>query len=71
MPLPLPCSHLIIDDVEVELFRCDVDGGLVIALQGYDSQALFQAHAGHKLNQPVILKDGEIEQVIDELKLAR
>lgn len=71
MPLPLPCSHLMIDDTEVELFRCDLDGGLVIRAEGYDSQALFQAHGGHKLNQPVVLKDGEIEQIIDELKLGR
>ena len=69
MPLPLPCSHLMIDDVEVELFRCDTDGGLVISSKGYDSQALLQAHGGHKMLQPVILRDGEIEEILDELKL--
>ena len=67
MPLPLPCTHLMIDDLEVELYRCHTDGGLVIFAKGYDSQALFKAHGKHELRQPVIIKDGEIEQILDEL----
>ena len=60
-----------IDDLEVELFRCDVDGGIVIKAKGYDSSPVFSAHCGHRLNQPVILTEQEIEDIIDELKLAR
>lgn len=72
MALPLPISHLIIDGKEVEVFRCDTDGGLVINTQnfGYNSQASFRAHGGHKLKQPVILREGEIQDVLDELSIA-
>jgi hypothetical protein len=71
MPLSKPASHLMIDDLEVELFRCDADGGIVIKAKGYDSAPAFSAHSGHHLNQPVILTEQEIEDIIDELKLTR
>lgn len=71
MALPLPLSHLIIDGKEVELFRCDTDGGIVICSRDfdYDSQASFRAHSGHKLKQPVVLKDGEMQEILDELSI--
>ena len=67
MALPSPISHIVIDSTEVEVFRCETDGGLVIRSKSYDSSALFQAHSGHKLKQPVILKDGEMQEIFDEL----
>lgn len=72
MALPLPISHLIIDGKEVEVFRCDADGGLVIRSKDfeYDSQRLYKEHGGHTLKQPVILKDGEIQDVLDELSIS-
>lgn len=71
MALPSPISHLIIDGKEVEVFRCDTDGGIVIrsADFSYDAQASFRAHGGHKLKQPVILRTGEIQDVLDELSI--
>lgn len=72
MALPSPISHLIIDGKEVEVFRCDTDDGLVIRSKdfGYDSQLRFREHGGHKLKQPVILRDGEIQSILDELSIA-
>lgn len=69
MALPSPITHVIIDGKEVEVFRCDTDGGLVIRSFEYDSQALFKAHGGHKLKQPVILKEGEMQEIFDELQI--
>lgn len=71
MALPSPISHLIIDGKEVEVFRCETDGGLVIRSNDfcYDSQARYKEHAGHSLKQPVILRDGEIQDVLDELSI--
>lgn len=73
MALPSPISHLIIDGKEVEVFRCETCmTGLVIRSKdfGYDSQARYMEHAGHTLKQPVILRDGEIQDILDELSIA-
>lgn len=53
------------------MFRCDTDGGLVIRSKdfGYDSQASYRAHGGHKLKQPVILRAGELQEIMDELSI--
>ena len=67
MALPSPVSHIIVDGHEVELFRCSTDGGLLFSTKEYDSAALFQAHSGHRMKQPVILKDGELQEIFDEL----
>lgn len=67
MALPLPITHIIVDGKEVEVFRCETDKGLVIRTAGYDSQALFQAHAGHEIKQPVTLRDGEMQEIFDEI----
>ena len=67
MGIPLPQSTIEIDGKVVELFRCETDWGLVIRANGYDSQALFQVHAGHHINQPVILEDHEIDLIRKEI----
>lgn len=60
-----------IDDLEVELFRCEADGGIVIKAHGYDHGPVFASHAGHRFKQPVIVTESEIEEILDELKLVR
>lgn len=42
----------------------------MIRSKGYDSSELYRSHAGHSFKQPVILKEDEIKQVIDELGIA-
>lgn len=72
MALPSPISHLIIDGKEVEVFRCETDNGLVIHSKdfNYDSQARYKEHGGHSLKQPVILREGEMQDILDELSIA-
>jgi len=63
MTLPVPITHLknAATGAELEVFRCETDGGIVLPFQ--DSLEL---HAGHKLRNPVILKEGELEAIAEE-----
>ena len=56
--IPKPCSALLIDGKEVEIFRCETDGGLV-----FNHQSLLRHHPGHRFRSPVGLKDGEMEEI--------
>lgn len=71
MTLPLPTSHLIVNQGdashEVEVFRCETDGAVLFRTSGYDSSRLYQLHGGHKLKQPVVLKQLEIDEIMEEL----
>ena len=54
---------------EVEVFRCQTDGAVVFHAKGYDASPLYKLHAGHRLNQPVVFRDGEIQDIMEELRL--
>ena len=73
MALPQPTTHLIVNQgdvtTEVEVFRCQTDGAVVFHAKGYDASPLYKLHAGHRLNQPVVFREGEIQDIMDELKL--
>lgn len=58
MVIPIPCSRVLIDNQEVEIFRCEADGGLI-----FQHQALLRLHPGHRFLTPTILKEGELEQI--------
>jgi len=58
MNIPKPCVALNIDGEELEIFRCRADGGLV-----FQHQDLLRLHPGHNFTTPVILKDGEAEEL--------
>lgn len=62
MGLPTPCTHVVLNDKEWEVFRCKVDGGIVI-----QTQSSLAAHAGHRLANPVILTNEELIQLESEL----
>lgn len=72
MALPLPTTHLIVNSgertVEVEVFRCQTDGAVVFHAKGYDSSPLYKLHAGHKLNQPVVFRQGEMQEIMEEIQ---
>ena len=53
-----PCSRVIFDGTEVEIFRCQADGGLV-----FQHQDLLCLHPGHRFSSPVIFKEGELEEI--------
>lgn len=58
MTIPQPCSRVLIDGKEVEIFRCMADGGLI-----FQDQALLRLHPGHRFSSPVMLKEGELEEL--------
>ena len=58
--IPKPCSRVLIDGKELEIFRCQADGGLV-----FQHQDLLRLHPGHRFSSPVILKDGELKEIAD------
>lgn len=47
----------------LEVFRCETDGGLVTM-----SQDSLRRHAGHRMRQPVLLRDDE-RKAIEEGKI--
>lgn len=47
---------VLLDGKQVEVFRCDTDGGLVI-----NTQESIIKHAGHKVKSPVIITEKEYE----------
>lgn len=73
MALPQPTTHLVVKQgdvtTEVEVFRCQTDGAVVFQAKGYDASPLYKLHSGHRLNQPVVLRQGEIEEIMEELNL--
>lgn len=56
--IPTPCSRVLIDGKELEIFRCQADGGLV-----FHHQDLLRLHPGHRFSSPVIFKEGELEEL--------
>lgn len=56
--IPTPCSRVLVDGKELEIFRCQADGGLV-----FNHQDLLRLHPGHRFSSPVLLKENELEEL--------
>lgn len=60
MSIPIPCSRVLIDGKELEIFRCRADGGLI-----FHHQDLLRLHPGHTFSSPVILNEEDEKQLIE------
>ena len=47
------------DQEPIQIHRCEADGGIVT-----DSQESLSLHAGHKVRQPVILTEAELDLIV-------
>jgi len=56
--MEIPCSRILIDGKELEVFRCRADGGLV-----FNHQDLLRLHPGHTFSSPIIFKEGELDKL--------
>lgn len=55
-----PTTHLVISGKEIEVHRCDTDGGVVLS-----TQASLARHPGHKIRQPVLLTREEVDMIVE------